>query len=194
MNVGSGAQVQQLLFPGISRRTSSTSGRAEHMPEERVFKVLPFARELPSGLKSWLLYLPLKGLLIHRCCQLLAVCSWPEKNYEVWGPICIHPGSCPLQVPNVDGLIEEGKKAPKKNMDITLHGLWGNGNISRLTPEVFTPSGWPAVSTPVLRSLAGKPGVAKKALAELQGRVDVLDFGTLLQCPPRLRFRSFLCR
>ena len=84
----------------------------------------------------------------------------------------------------MDGLIEEGKKAPKKNMDITLHGLWGNGNISRLTPEVFTPSGWPAVSTPVLRSLAGKPGVAKKDLAELQGRTDVQDLGASRSPPP----------
>lgn len=30
-------------------------------------------------------------------------------------------------------------------------------------------SGWPAVSTPVLRSLAGKPGAAKKALLEIYG-------------------------
>lgn len=36
-------------------------------------------------------------------------------------------------------------------------------------PQVYTPSGWPAVSTPVLRALAGKPGAAKKALAELDG-------------------------
>ena len=32
-----------------------------------------------------------------------------------------------IQVPNVVGFIEEGKKVAKKQMDITLHGLWGKG-------------------------------------------------------------------
>ena len=36
-----------------------------------------------------------------------------------------------MQVPNVVGFIEEGKKVAKKQMDITLHGLWG--------PEVASP-------------------------------------------------------
>jgi hypothetical protein len=75
-----------------------------------------------------------------------------------------------LQAPNVLGRIEEGKKIAKKQMDILIHGLWGRGNPSPLMPEVYTPSGWPAVSTPVLRALAGKPGAAKKALAELEGQ------------------------
>jgi DNA polymerase I len=67
----------------------------------------------------------------------------------------------------VDGIVEEGKKKPKKNIDITLWGIWGRGNPGRIDPEVFTSTGLPAVSTPVLRSLAGKPGAARKALAEL---------------------------
>ena len=66
---------------------------------------------------------------------------------------------------------------PKKNIDITLWGLWGRACESRLKPEVFTPSGWPAVSTPVLRSLAGKPGLAKKELDKLAGR-PVASAGT----------------
>lgn len=69
-----------------------------------------------------------------------------------------------LQAPNVDKIIEEGKKKPKANIDFKLHGLWGEDTHTQLDPEVFTPSGWPAVSTPVLRSLAGRPGAAKKAL------------------------------
>ena len=40
---------------------------------------------------------------------------------------------------------------------------------ARHDKQVYTPSGWPAVSTPVLRSLAGRPGSAKAALAELTG-------------------------
>lgn len=58
----------------------------------------------------------------------------------------------------------------KKQMDILIHGLWGRNIPSPLVPEVYTPSGWPAVSTPVLRGLAGKPGAAKKALADLEGQ------------------------
>lgn len=75
-----------------------------------------------------------------------------------------------VQVPNVVGFIEEGKKAAKKQMDITIHGLWGPGAPSPLQADIYTASGWPAVSTPVLRSLAGKPGAAKKALLELEGQ------------------------
>lgn len=75
------------------------------------------------------------------------------------------------------GIIKEGAKKPKKNMDIMLWGLWGRGKDSRLTPEVFTGNGWPAVSTPVLRALAGKPGVAKKALAEIIGDNPNVDSG-----------------
>ena len=33
--------------------------------------------------------------------------------------------------------------------------------------QVLTANGWPAVSTPVLRKLAGKPGAAKRALEQL---------------------------
>ncbi|BDA48148.1 probable DNA polymerase I at C-terminar half [Coccomyxa sp. Obi] len=74
-----------------------------------------------------------------------------------------------FKAPNVLGRKEEGKKVAKKQMDITIHGLWGPGMASPLKPEVYTPSGWPAVSTPVLRGLAGKPGAAKRALLEIYG-------------------------
>ncbi len=74
-----------------------------------------------------------------------------------------------MQMPNTIGYIEEGKKRAKKNMDIELHGVWGHSAPTPLLPEVFTPAGWPACSTPVLRTLAGKPGAAKRALAELEG-------------------------
>ena len=37
-----------------------------------------------------------------------------------------------VQVPNVVAYIEEGKKVAKKQMDITLHGLWGKGGQTPL--------------------------------------------------------------
>jgi hypothetical protein len=72
-----------------------------------------------------------------------------------------------LQVPNVDGLKREEDKRAKKNWDIVLHSVWGPGQKTPLVPEVFTPAGVPACSTPVLKSLAGKAGKARKKLAEL---------------------------
>jgi len=82
-------------------------------------------------------------------------------------------GGVPLarvfKVPNTTGFIEEGKAKPLKNREITLHGVWGPDARSPLEPAVRTPSGAPAVSTPVLRALAGKPGAAKRALDERRG-------------------------
>lgn len=81
-----------------------------------------------------------------------------------------------FKAPNEAGLVEPtsggGKAAPKKprkTIDIRLHGLWGRAVPSPLRPATFTPSGWPAVSTPVLRGLSGEPGAALRALAELDG-------------------------
>ena len=70
----------------------------------------------------------------------------------------------------------EGERKPKKNMDIELCNVWGDpGKPSPLIPEVFTPSGAPACSTPVLKSLAGKAGRARTALADLEKRHDPLQ-------------------
>lgn len=44
-------------------------------------------------------------------------------------------------MPNVDGLKKEGDKRAKKNLDITLHGVWGPGTPSPLKPEVYTAGG-----------------------------------------------------
>lgn len=39
-------------------------------------------------------------------------------------------------MPNEEGIIEEGKKRAKKNIDIKLHGLWGEDIATPLKPEV----------------------------------------------------------
>ncbi|GAQ90985.1 DNA polymerase I superfamily [Klebsormidium nitens] len=66
------------------------------------------------------------------------------------------PMSKVFKVPNTDGYIEPGRegKPPKKQRDITLTGLGVD-----LPVEVWTPSGWPAVSGPVLKALAGKVAI-----------------------------------
>lgn len=72
---------------------------------------------------------------------------------------------------------EEGKK-PKKNMDITIHNVWSDGSDNqptKLVPEIFTPAGLPGCSTQVLKSMAGKPGRARKALSQMNSdRQDAL--------------------
>jgi DNA polymerase-1 len=104
MNVGSGAQVLQLLFAGAPNKSAAKPA----LPLARTFKA-------------------------------------------------------PNQLPPP----EDGKK-PKKTMDVSLHSVWGPGVPSPLVPQVHTPAGIPACSTPVLKSLAGRPGRARKALAELE--------------------------
>ncbi|XP_020235315.1 DNA polymerase I A, chloroplastic/mitochondrial [Cajanus cajan] len=56
-----------------------------------------------------------------------------------------------FKIPNVDNVIEDGKKAPKKFRDIKLTTLGYN-----LETEMYTASGWPSVSGDALKALAGK--------------------------------------
>ncbi|XP_050217139.1 DNA polymerase I A, chloroplastic/mitochondrial [Mercurialis annua] len=55
-----------------------------------------------------------------------------------------------IKVPNVDNVIEEGKKAPKKFRTISLC------RIGEFPAEIYTASGWPSVSGNALKILAGK--------------------------------------
>ncbi|CAL5190601.1 unnamed protein product [Lathyrus oleraceus] len=55
-----------------------------------------------------------------------------------------------FKIPNVDGVIEEGKKAPKKFRDMTVKSLGYN-----LKTEMYTASGWPSISGDALKVLAG---------------------------------------
>ncbi|XP_027369033.1 DNA polymerase I A, chloroplastic/mitochondrial-like isoform X2 [Abrus precatorius] len=55
-----------------------------------------------------------------------------------------------FKIPNVDKVIEEGKKAPKKFCDIKLTSLGYN-----LKTEMYTATGWPSVSGDALKALAG---------------------------------------
>ena len=57
---------------------------------------------------------------------------------------------------------------------------------------MVTPTGWPAVSTPVLRSLAGRPGAAKLALAELTGNTSTDTGDTFMQRCSELVFQRWM--
>jgi len=56
-----------------------------------------------------------------------------------------------FKIPNVDNVIEEGKKAPKKFRDIKVTSLGYN-----LETEMYTATGWPSVSGDALKAMAGK--------------------------------------
>ncbi|XP_028216507.1 DNA polymerase I A, chloroplastic/mitochondrial-like [Glycine soja] len=55
-----------------------------------------------------------------------------------------------FKIPNVNNVIEEGKKAPKRFCDIKLTSLGYN-----LETEMYTATGWPSVSGHALKALAG---------------------------------------
>ncbi|CAK9150260.1 unnamed protein product [Ilex paraguariensis] len=56
-----------------------------------------------------------------------------------------------FKIPNVDNVIEEGKKTPTKYRKIKLHRLGSDINT-----DMYTASGWPSVSGDALKALAGK--------------------------------------
>lgn len=90
------------------------------------------------------------------------------------------PETRAFKVPNTAGIIEEGKKKAKKDVDMTLYGIWGRGVAPQVAPAILTDKGSPATSTPVLRALAGKPGAARKALEAmggLEGEVPSIGLG-----------------
>jgi hypothetical protein len=57
-----------------------------------------------------------------------------------------------FNVPNVDKVIEDGKKTPSKFRNIRLHRILD----APLPSDIFTGSGWPSVSGDALKALAGK--------------------------------------
>ena len=69
-----------------------------------------------------------------------------RKNHDE----CL-PTEKTFRVPNIDNVIQEGKKAPKKYCDITLHKIG-----SPLRTDLYTASGWPSVSGDALKAIAGK--------------------------------------
>ena len=57
-----------------------------------------------------------------------------------------------FKVPNVDKVIEDGKKSPTKFRNISLSRILNEP----LPTDIFTASGWPSVSGDALKTLAGK--------------------------------------
>lgn len=61
------------------------------------------------------------------------------------------PSERVFKVPNIDQVVEEGKKTAGKYRSIKLHGL-----DVKLDTDMYTASGWPSVSGDALKVLAGK--------------------------------------
>lgn len=56
-----------------------------------------------------------------------------------------------FRVPNIDKVIEDGKKVPTKFRTIKLHSIG-----VELPTELYTATGWPSISVDALKVLAGK--------------------------------------
>lgn len=72
-------------------------------------------------------------------------CSYSKDSSEAL------PESKTFKVPNVEGVIQEGKKIASKFRNITLHSI-----PVKLETELYTATGWPSVSGAALKTLAGK--------------------------------------
>lgn len=92
------------------------------------------------------------------------------------------PETKTFKVPNVENVIEEGKKAPRKFRDITLSKIGG-----AIETDVYTASGWPSVSGDVLKTLAGKvsseydwsdPLISSGADDSTEQDLDISPYGT----------------
>lgn len=70
-----------------------------------------------------------------------------------------------FKVPNVDNIIEEGKKKATKFRKITLHKIGED-----MQTEQYTASGWPSMSGVALKALSGKVS------AEYEFADEALDF------------------
>lgn len=73
-----------------------------------------------------------------------------------------------FKVPNVDKVIEEGKKVPKKFRTIKLHRI----AEKEIKTEMYTASGWPSVSGDALMGLAGKIS-SEFNFSEFDDQVDI---------------------
>lgn len=77
------------------------------------------------------------------------------------------PNEKEFKVPNVDKVIEEGKKAPTKFRKIHLHRI-----CDPINTEIFTASGWPSVSGDALKALAGKISADFDIFDEVDGNAE----------------------
>ncbi|XP_031096922.1 DNA polymerase I A, chloroplastic/mitochondrial-like, partial [Ipomoea triloba] len=72
-----------------------------------------------------------------------------------------------FKVPNVENIIEEGKKAPSKFRKITLHKIGDH-----IETDLYTASGWPSVSGDALKALAGKISADFEIMSEADDNVE----------------------
>ncbi|KAL2476265.1 DNA polymerase I B [Abeliophyllum distichum] len=92
-----------------------------------------------GGIKNWI-------IVVHKNKEVDSDCNRIRDPNE---PL---PVERDFKVPNIDGIIEEGKKNPTKYCKITLHKPPG----VNIKTDMYTTSGWPSVSGAALKCLSGK--------------------------------------
>jgi hypothetical protein len=174
MNVASGAQIRQLLFPEYAgviakpKKTPAASPTASVDDEEG------------GGLKKAASKRKVKEKeVIGEGCRSFKMSDdeYAVKYKEYEERLAMYEGE-------VMALIEAGSpknkikerlaekgivkpEKPKKNKEVILHGIWGPGVKGKLKPDELTATNAAPVSIKVLRSLAGKGGAARKALDQM---------------------------
>ncbi|KAA8523705.1 hypothetical protein F0562_010128 [Nyssa sinensis] len=81
-----------------------------------------------------------------------------------------------FKIPNIDKVIEEGKKAPTKYRTIELHNI-----VENLQTEIYTATGWPSVSGDALKTLAGKVSAESEFLDDAYQMQSDNSDGNLLE-------------
>ena len=104
--------------------------------------------EAEAKFKEWASQFSPDAMLmnVHSVSQKQQLLFSPAPNIKTGE---VMPEEKEFDVENVEQIIEDGKKKPKKKRKIVLKGLG-------MDPLSHTASGWPAVGTDVLQKLAGK--------------------------------------
>jgi hypothetical protein len=165
MNISSGLQVRQLLFPdavdGGVRAFRAPNPEYDAWKEEK-------EREKAGGGGGGGGSGGGSGPACRKTAKSAAAAASSSSSSPPDGGAvdALHP-SPPSPGDEGDG---DKPARPKRWIDFDLHGVWGRGRPGRLAVETKTDKGAPAVSTAVLRALAGKPGAARRALAEMDAK------------------------
>ena len=174
MNVASGAQIRQLLFPeyagviGKPRKSPSSSPTASIEDEEgevgkkaKVKRPVKEKEKLPKGCRAF-------KMTDEEYAERMQEYEDKLKAYEQEAQLLIDQGTpkTKVKVKLIDlGIMKPDK--PKKSKEVILHGIWGMGVPGGLKPDELTATSAAPVSLKVLKSLAGKGGAARKALEQM---------------------------
>ncbi|KAG1666153.1 hypothetical protein FOA52_011565 [Chlamydomonas sp. UWO 241] len=163
MNVSSGSQIRQLFYPEYA----GTISRPRKEPVDEFGNPLPPApvepEPAPEASSS-----AGEGEDAGDAPKAKPKRAVAKKKVVEPVPHLCRVFKVPVPTPEYEAELAAGVKRPKKNRDIMLYGIWGKGEPGRVLPGELTATGAAPVSILMLKTLAGKPGAARKALTALE--------------------------